>query len=86
MATSEIEVDEMRKETITFESPLEALVAVEKRLSRCETEAGMDSADFFARYEKGESDDDARSVDWANDYRHFLALHHYLEERLHEAA
>ncbi len=76
----------MRKQTITFDSPLDALVAVAKRLSLYEVEAGMDSADFFARYARGESGDDARSVEWANDYRHFLALHDYLEERLHEAA
>jgi hypothetical protein len=76
----------MRKQTITFDSSLDALVAVTKRLSRYETEAGMESADFFARYARGESDDDGRSVEWANDYRHFLALHEYLIERLHETA
>jgi hypothetical protein len=76
----------MRKQTITFDSPLDALVAVTKRLSLYEAEAGMDSADFFARYARGDSDDDIRSVEWANDYRHFLALHEYLVERLHEAA
>jgi len=65
----------MRKQTITFDSPLDALVAVAKRLSLDEAEAGMDSAVFFARDAKGESDDDARSVEWANDDRHFLTLH-----------
>lgn len=54
--------------------PLDALVAVAKRLSRHESEAGMDSEDFYLRYARGEMDDDARSIDWANDYRHFLAL------------
>lgn len=65
----------MRKQTITFESPLEALVAVAKRLSRYETETGMDSADFFTLYEKGESDDDAQSVDWANDWYSVTTAH-----------
>ena len=76
----------MHKQTLQFDSPLDALVAVAKRLSRYEAEAGMDSEDFFARYAKGEVGDDARAVDWANDYRHFLALRGDLDERLHEAA
>ena len=52
----------MRKQTLQFDSPLDALVAVAKRLSRYEAEAGMDSEDFFARYAKGEIGDDARAV------------------------
>ena len=76
----------MRKQSLQFDSPLDALVAVAKRLSRYESEAGIDSEDFYARYAKGEMDDDARSIDWANDYRHFLALRGDLDERLHEAA
>ena len=76
----------MRKQSIQFDSPLDALVAVAKRLSRYEAEAGTDSADFFVRYANGDLGDDARSVDWANDYRHFLALRAELDERLHEAA
>lgn len=44
----------MRKQTITFDSPLDALVAVTKRLSLYEAEAGMDSADFL-RATQGES-------------------------------
>ena len=76
----------MRKQSIQFDSPLDALVAVAKRLSRYEAEAGMDSADFFGRYTKGELGDAVRSIEWANDYRHFLALRADLGERLHEAA
>lgn len=76
----------MRKQTVQFDSPLDALVAVAKRLSRYETQAEMDSEDFFARYTKGELGDDAWAVDWANDYRHFLALRGELDKRLHEAA
>ena len=76
----------MRKQSLQFDSPLDALFAVAKRLSRYETEAGMDSEDFFGRYAKGELGDDANTIDWANDYRHFLALRGDLDERLHEAA
>ncbi|MCF7988804.1 MAG: hypothetical protein K9M02_00020 [Thiohalocapsa sp.] len=69
-----------------YESPIDALIAVAKRLSRYEAEAGMDSEQFFARYRNGEMGDDARAVEWANDYRHFLALREDLSKRLHEAA
>lgn len=76
----------MRKQSIQFDSPLDALVAIAKRLSRYEAESGMDSEDFFLRFNRGELGDDARLIDWANDYRHFLALRGSLDERLHEAA
>lgn len=76
----------MHKRTIEYDSPIDALVAVAKRLSRYETDAGIESEEFFARYTRGEAGDDARAVEWANDYRHFLALRAELDARLHEAA
>lgn len=76
----------MRKQSLQFDSQLDALAALAKRLSRFEAEAGMESEVFFARYTKGELGDDALVVDWANDYRHFLALREELDKRLHEAA
>ena len=76
----------MKKQVVQFDSPLDALLAIAKRLSRYEAEAGMDSEDFFARYSKGEIGDEARFVDWANDYRHYLSLRSELDKKLHEAA
>jgi hypothetical protein len=76
----------MKKQAIQFDSPLDALLAIARRLSRYESEAGMDSEDFFARYTKGEIDDEARFVDWANDYRHYLSLRSELDKKLHDAA
>ena len=64
----------MRKQTIEYTSPLDALVAVAKRLSKRELQHGMESEDFFAQYMQGEMADDAEFVEWANDYRHCLAL------------
>ena len=46
----------------------------------------MDSEQFCARYAKGKLGDDPGSIDWANDYRHYLALRAELDKRLHEAA
>ncbi len=76
----------MKKQVVQFDSPLDALLVIAKRLSRYEAEAGMDSEDFFARYSKGEIGDEARDIDWANDYRHFLSLRSELDKKLHEAA
>lgn len=76
----------MKKQVVQFDSALDALLALAKRLSRYEAEAAMDSEEFFDRYAKGELADDARFVDWANDYRHYLALRGELEKKLHEAA
>ena len=64
----------MRKQTIHYTSPLDALIVVAKRLSERELRHGMESEDFFAQYMRGEMADDAVFVEWANDYRHYLAL------------
>jgi hypothetical protein len=76
----------MRKQVVQFDSPLDALLAIAKRLSRLEAEVGMDSEEFYARYTQGQMGDDARFIDWANDYRHYVALRNALDKKLHEAA
>ena len=64
----------MRKQTIQYTSPIDALIAVAKRLSLYESRQRMDSEEFFDRYSRGQLSDDAVFVDWANDYRHYLHL------------
>jgi hypothetical protein len=76
----------MRKQTIHYTSPLDALVAVAKRLSLHETQQQMDSEEFFAHYTQGLLSDDAQWIEWANDYRHYLALRQDLERQLNHAA
>lgn len=76
----------MVKQTIQYTSPLDALVAVAKRLNSYEHQQRMDSEEFFDRYSRGELGDDAVLVEWANDYRHYLSLRQELERRLHNAA
>ena len=76
----------MRKQTIQYTSPLDALVAVAKRLSKLELRHGMESEDFFAQYMQGDMPDAAEFVEWANDYRHYLALRRGLEDKLNDAA
>ena len=72
----------MRKQTIQYTSPLDALVAVAKRLSLYEKSQKIDSEEFFYQYNQGLLSDDTLFIEWANDYRHYLALHQELEQRL----
>ena len=64
----------MKKQTIHYTSPIDALIAVTRRLSAYENQHQMDSEAFFDQYSQGQLSDDAVFVDWANDYRHYLQL------------
>jgi hypothetical protein len=76
----------MRKQTIQYTSSLDALIAVVKRLSIYENQYKMDSEDFYNHYNQGKLSDDIMFIEWANDYRHYLALHQDLEQKLNRAA
>jgi hypothetical protein len=76
----------MRKQTIQYTSSLDALIAVAKRLSVYENQHKMDSEDFYNEYNQGILSDDIIFIEWANDYRHYLALRQELEQRLNHAA
>jgi hypothetical protein len=76
----------MRKQTIQYTSPLDALVAVAKRLSVYESEQKMDSEEFFDQYNRGQLADDLMFIEWANDYRHYLDLRQNLEKKLQNVA
>ena len=76
----------MRKQTIQYTSPLDALVTVAKRLSLYENHQNMDSETFFDQYSHGQLSDDTLFVEWANDYRHYLGIRRDLEKRLYDVA
>ncbi|MBD2777059.1 antitoxin TumA [Iningainema tapete] len=76
----------MRKQTIQYTSSLDALVAVTKRLSVYENQQKMNSEDFFHQYNQGMLSDDILFIEWANDYRHYLALRQEIELILNDAA
>ena len=52
----------MRKETIRYTSPLDALIAVAKTLSAFEQRYEMESEDFYDRYSRGALADDSAMV------------------------
>ena len=76
----------MRKQTIQYTSPIDALIAVTKRLRIHENRQRMDSEAFFHRYSRGQLPDDAVFVDWANDYRHYMQLRQELVKSLPDVA
>jgi len=68
-----------------YDSPLDAIVAIAKRLSNYELQYHLTSEEFFDKFSKGDFDDRIDFVTWANDYRHFLALKLDLEKVLSHA-
>jgi hypothetical protein len=76
----------MRKQVIQYTSPLDALIAVAKRLSIYERDQGMDSEEFFDQYRRGQLSDDTVMIEWANDYRHYLDLRRDLEKKIQDVA
>jgi hypothetical protein len=65
-----------------YASPVEALAALIRSLVAYEQQHQMSSADFYARYQKGEMGDTAEFVEWAGDYQHYLQLKEELEQKL----
>lgn len=76
----------MRKNRIEYESPIDALVAITKRLSVFEDRYKMASEDFYDRYRKGEMEDTVDFVEWSNDYQHYLAIKVKIEKLLQHVA
>jgi hypothetical protein len=66
----------------TYSSPLEALIALIRSLVAYEQRYQMSSADFYARYQRGEMGDSADVVEWAGDYQHYLQFKAELEQKL----
>ncbi len=76
----------MRKQRVEYDSHIDALVAISKRLSTYENSHHMDSEDFFHKYSQGKMEDLQNFVEWSNDYQHYLAIKHELERQLSHAA
>jgi hypothetical protein len=76
----------MIKKRIEYDSPVEVLIAIAKRLNALESRYRKSSEDFFDQYTKGDLEDSVDFVEWANDYRHFLAIKLDLEEMMRHAA
>ena len=76
----------MRKERVEYDSPVDALVAVAKRLSVYEGRYKMTSEEFFDKFTKGQSEDSEDFVEWANDYQHYVSIRREIEAHLQHVA
>ncbi len=75
----------MRKLRIEYDSRVDALVAVSKRLSIYEGRNKLESEEFFDEFSKGKTVDSEEFVEWANDYQHYLALREAVEAKIRRA-
>ncbi|MCD6571154.1 MAG: hypothetical protein J7L53_10670 [Deltaproteobacteria bacterium] len=75
----------MKKIRIEYDSHVDALVAVSKRLSAYEGRNKMQSEDFFNEFLKGQTEDSEEFVEWANDYQHYLALREVVVTKIRHA-
>ncbi|MDY0093912.1 MAG: hypothetical protein RBT80_14555 [Candidatus Vecturithrix sp.] len=76
----------MRKKQIIYDSPVDALVALAKRLSVYETRYRMESEEFFDQYSRGQKEDTLDFVEWSNNYQHYLEMKLEIERQLRHAA
>ena len=72
----------MTIQRIVYTSPVDALTTLVRSLMEYEQRHDMASADFYARYERGELGDSAEFIEWAGDYQHYLQLKEELEHKL----
>jgi len=76
----------MRKQRIEYDSPVDALVAVAKRLSVYEDRYRMASEEFFDKFCKGQMEDSIDFVEWENDYQHYMEISLEIERCLRHVA
>ena len=76
----------MQKTRTEYDSSLDALVAISKRLSAMEIKHNMASEDFYDKYSKGVMADSIELIEWANEYRHYLSIYRKLEKELKHVA
>ena len=76
----------MKKKRIEYDSPVDALVAISKRLNTFENLYRMESEYFSEKYSKGQLEDSADMVEWANDYAHFISIRREIEGQLRNVA
>jgi len=72
----------MRKQISKYDSPVDALIAVTKRLSTFEKSYQMATEDFFDKFSKGQMDDSIDFIEWSNDHQHYLAIRFEIEEQI----
>jgi hypothetical protein len=72
----------MTVKRIVYTSQVEALAALIRALVAYEQSYQMSSADFYARYQRGEIGDSNDFVEWAGDYQHYQEIKEELERKV----
>lgn len=75
----------MKKVTITYDTPLDALLAISRRLGQYENMYRMESEEFYFRYRMGKLPDDIDYIEWSGDYQHYLELRREVEKKFKDA-
>lgn len=76
----------MLKKINKYDSPIDALVTVTKRLSIFEDRYRIATEDFFDKFSKGQMDDSIDYIEWSNDYQHYLAIRLEIEKQIQNVA
>jgi len=76
----------MKRQRIEYDSHIDALVAVSKRLSVLEERNRRSSEDFYNDFQKGNLNDSEEFIEWSNDYQHYLSLRLDLEKQIKHVA
>ena len=76
----------MRKQTKQYDLPIDALVAIIKRLIVFESRYRLESEEFFDKFSKGNMEDSIDFTEWSNDYQHYLAIRSEIERQLRNVA
>ncbi len=62
----------MKITRLTYDSPVDALIAVTKHLTLYEKKYRMNSETFFHMYRSGQMEDSEEFIEWSNDYQHYI--------------
>jgi tRNA A37 threonylcarbamoyladenosine biosynthesis protein TsaE len=76
----------MRKQINKYDSPIDALISVTKRLSIFEDRYRMATEDFFNKFSKGQMEDSIDFIEWSNDYQHYLPIRLEIERKIQHVA
>jgi hypothetical protein len=75
-----------RADGLNFSNPVDALVAIAKRLNSYEERRHLESEEFYDKFCKGLLQDERDFIEWSNAYQHYLALKSEIDKLLRHAA
>lgn len=73
------EIHRLLEEMRQHANPIDDLIESTQSLAALEQKHRMTSAEFFAKYQRGDMGDDLDFIEWAGEYKLYLRLRHVLE-------